>query len=129
KNRTTKKFIDNSIGPETWFWEFGDGTTSTQQNPLHTYSTPGFYVVKLTVTNGSCSHSTTRNVVMMNEKANFQTADTILCRNSMATFTAFGMKRGNISSWQWNFGDGASGTQDSIATHVYTAAGNYKVTL
>jgi PKD repeat protein len=39
----------------TYSWAFGDGATSTDQNPVHTYSTAGHYTVTLTVANGSCS--------------------------------------------------------------------------
>lgn len=45
-------FIDNTTyGPISWSWDFGDGGTSTLQNPTHTYTTPGFYDVQLIVTN------------------------------------------------------------------------------
>jgi PKD repeat protein len=44
-------FTDTSTGgPTGWTWDFGDGTTSTAQNPSHTYTAPGTYDVKLTVT-------------------------------------------------------------------------------
>lgn len=45
-------FVDKSTkSPTTWFWDFGDGTTSTQQHPSHTYTTNGYKTVKLKVTN------------------------------------------------------------------------------
>lgn len=48
----TVQFTDNSTGgPTSWLWNFGDGTTSTLQNPSHTYATTGTYSVSLTVTN------------------------------------------------------------------------------
>lgn len=40
-----------------YYWEFGDGTTSTQANPTHIYNQPGYYTVCLTVSRGSCIHS------------------------------------------------------------------------
>jgi len=46
------QFNDLSIYvPQSWFWDFGDGNTSEEQNPLHTYEEPGVYTVTLTVTN------------------------------------------------------------------------------
>ena len=47
----TVQFTDTSIGAQTRSWDFGDGTTSTDQNPQHTYAAEGFYTVSLTVTN------------------------------------------------------------------------------
>lgn len=46
------RFTDNSTGPpETFLWDFGDGTTDTVQNPIHAYTEPGYYTVTLTVEN------------------------------------------------------------------------------
>ena len=54
------KFTDTSTGsPTTWSWNFGDGTTSSSQNPVHTYTNPGTYSVTLTASNGYSSHTTT----------------------------------------------------------------------
>jgi PKD repeat protein len=61
----TIQFTDISNGTGTaWFWQFGDGTTSTSQNPSHTYSTPGVYTVTLWITtaNGVAQHSDTVTV-------------------------------------------------------------------
>ncbi len=46
------QFTDQSTvpAPTAWLWEFGDGATSTQQNPAHTYAEDGVYTVRLTVT-------------------------------------------------------------------------------
>ncbi|MEA1873681.1 MAG: C25 family cysteine peptidase, partial [Bacteroidota bacterium] len=45
------QFTDASLNADTWAWDFGDGNTSTDQNPLHTYTANGIYTVELTVTN------------------------------------------------------------------------------
>lgn len=50
----------SSNTPTSWFWEFGDGTNSTSQNPEHVYSTSGFKTVALTATNSAGSNVTTR---------------------------------------------------------------------
>ncbi|HNT08898.1 S8 family serine peptidase, partial [Methanoculleus sp.] len=48
----TVQFTDASTGsPNEWFWDFGDNTTSTDQNPIHTYTVPGNYTVSFTVAN------------------------------------------------------------------------------
>jgi hypothetical protein len=54
-------FTDTSTwSPTSWLWDFGDGVTSTAQNPSHTYTTPGKYNVTLTVTNANGSDSLTK---------------------------------------------------------------------
>lgn len=56
------QFTDQSQNaPTSWLWAFGDGTTSTLQNPSHTYTAVGSYTVSLTATNGSGSTTKTRN--------------------------------------------------------------------
>jgi PKD repeat protein len=55
-------FVDHSVGGATsWLWEFGDGKTSTQQNPTHVYVLPGTYTVSLTVSNSHGSDKFTWN--------------------------------------------------------------------
>ena len=56
-NNTTVTFSDLSSGnPLSWVWDFGDGATSNQPNPVHTYASAGVYIVSLTVSDGTCSH-------------------------------------------------------------------------
>jgi PKD repeat protein len=58
------KFTDISTGnPETWNWNFGDGTTSSQPNPVHTYTTPGAFDVNLTVTSGMNKDTSLQTIV------------------------------------------------------------------
>jgi YVTN family beta-propeller protein len=48
----TVQFTDKTTGePTSWYWDFGDGTTSTLQNPVHTYNTAGIYIPILTASN------------------------------------------------------------------------------
>jgi PKD repeat protein len=59
------QFIDNSTGGTSWSWDFGDGNTSTLQNPTHTYATADTFTVCLTVTGtGGCEASTCRTVIV-----------------------------------------------------------------
>ena len=51
----TVQFTDASPNATSWSWDFGDGNTSTQQNPLHTYATDGVYNVTLTTDGGTCT--------------------------------------------------------------------------
>lgn len=62
---STISFTDNSINiPQSWLWSFGDGTTSTLQNPTHTYSSNGVYNVQLVVTNTLGSDSMMQQVTI-----------------------------------------------------------------
>ncbi|MCG8573534.1 MAG: PKD domain-containing protein [Flavobacteriales bacterium] len=58
------EFSDLSSYPEYWIWNFGDGTTSTDQNPTHTYNEAGNYKVSLVVGNDSCSHTISKNIIV-----------------------------------------------------------------
>ena len=57
-------FTDQSTMPDTWHWDYGDGNSSTQQNPVYAYATPGVYTVTLTVTDtiSGCTDVTTATV-------------------------------------------------------------------
>lgn len=57
-------FTSNSTNGTSYAWNFGNGSTSTQQNPSHTYSSPGVYTVTLTVTNACGSSTTTQQITV-----------------------------------------------------------------
>jgi gliding motility-associated-like protein len=125
----TRKFIDRSVGATQWFWNFGDGNTSTQQNPVHTYASAGTYTVRLVVKNDTCEHETLRQVNIIAETPDFIASDTVICKGSMVTFTARNMNATNISTHSWNFGDGIVQTGGAQVNHVYRQSGNYTVQL
>lgn len=56
-NGNTYSFTDTTMGGSQWFWDFGDGNSSTNQNPVYTYSTPGTYTLTFIVT-GACKTDT-----------------------------------------------------------------------
>lgn len=66
-NSTFVRFTDTSTGEniQSWYWDFGDGYTSTEQNPTHMYATAGTYNVSLTVSNprGDTSHTETITII------------------------------------------------------------------
>jgi len=124
------KFTDISTGiPTKWKWTFGDGTSSTQQNPVHKYSTAGKYTVSLTVTNAKGSNTVTETdyiKMIANPVANFTSSVTLGKTPLTVTFTD--TSTGTPTKWKWDFGDGTSSTQQNI-THKYSKAGNYTVAL
>ncbi len=123
-------FTDQSIGADEWNWNFGDGTTSTQQNPTHIYAASGTYTVSLTVRNFTtgCTYTTTSIVRVMFERANFTVSDSALCRNAPILFTAIGNNVNDVATFEWDFGDGTTAT-GITATHSYSISGSYTAQL
>ncbi len=112
----------------TYQWTFGDGSTSTQLNPSHTYTAGGNYTVRLIATNSAgCSDTITRNnyVSINNIVANFTTNRTTACVGQNITFTS---NAPGAVGWNWNFGDGGTSTSEN-PTRSYSTAGTYTVTL
>lgn len=119
----------------SWLWDFGDGHTSTQQNPSYSYTTPGDYVVKLTVTNSSgCSATSATQIVHINAKpvAAFMYS-TPSCAGQVVVFTDKSTSAdGSIAKWVWNFGDQSAAdteTSNQAVSHTYTTDGTYTATL
>ncbi len=67
----TATFTNTSINSTVYAWNFGDGGTSTQPNPVHTYATSGTYNVRLIATNGSCSDTIYHNVTIVAGGSNY----------------------------------------------------------
>jgi pseudomonalisin len=127
----TVHFTDKSVGSiKSWLWNFGDGKTSTTQNPSHTYSKAGAYTVTLTVTgaDGETSALTESNYITVctAPKANFTAAPVSGKAPLPVVFTD--KSTGVITSWLWNFGDGATSTVES-PNHTYSKTGTYKAKL
>ena len=121
-------FFDSSEGAETWAWEFPGGTpaSSTEENPIVTYETPGVYDVTLAVTNPFGSNSVTQIDYIIVEtvpSAGF----TFSTDNSVATFTNTSTNVGS-STYLWDFGDGEFSSMEN-PTHNYQESGDYTVTL
>jgi gliding motility-associated-like protein len=123
-NKFNITFRDRSIGALTYDWSFGDGTSSTAQNPMHTYATTGTYTVRLRVTNGACYYIATQTLKIIDERAAFVLQDSVLCRNATVTFLTPTIDSSNIASYVWHFGDGQTGTGRTV-THNYTSTGSF----
>jgi gliding motility-associated-like protein len=130
KARLKRKFNDRSIGADSWFWEFGDGNTSTLQSPEHTYAASGSYIVKLTVHNDTtgCDFTKTTTILIVNELANFIASDTVICKPNPVEFQATQITPSYYALFAWNFGDNSTGTGTPI-TKIYYNSGIYNVTL
>jgi PKD repeat protein len=140
-------FTDQSSGsPTSWSWAFGDGTTSTVQNPSHTYSGAGRYTVSLTVTNGVGSDTLVRRryitvqptrplpastsgyvgVSIPPPTAAFSGRPTSGSAALLVFFTD--QSTGAPTAWSWDFGDGNTSTARN-PIHIYTSPRSYTVTL
>ena len=131
----TVKFIDISIDGsatiEGWSWKFGDGTTSTAENPTHTYATPGDYNVTLTVTSPLGPSTRTENGFISVLALPTVSFETEVDESDPLTITFIDTSDpgdGDIDRWEWTFDDGASSTEER-PTHTYAAAGEYRVRL
>jgi PKD repeat protein len=128
----TVQFTDQSTGePYDFAWTFGDGGSSTEQNPIHTYTQPGSYAVALAVYNGTGTDGEMKyNFITVNESlvADFSANNTSISAGQLVSFTD--MSIGGPTSWQWDFGDGTIiTTYDGALNHVYMDPGVYTVTL
>ncbi|HOS47671.1 MAG TPA: PKD domain-containing protein [Bacteroidia bacterium] len=127
-NPATVAFADSSINPLSWQWDFGDGTTSNLQNPVHTYIVDGFYDVQLIVESVSGCFDTLHVdtlVSVLTSTALFNADSTTGCLPFMVNFADSSL---NAVSWQWDFGDGSSSTLMN-PSHIYSTPGVYTVTL
>jgi PKD repeat protein len=124
-------FANTSSGDYTTSkWYFGDGTTSTEQNPSHTYTNAGQFTVALTVSGPGGSNTLTRtgyiSVVHPPPDAAFSASPTAGVAPLAVVFAD--ESTGTISSWLWDFGDGTTGTARN-PTHGYMQPGSYTVSL
>jgi PKD repeat protein len=118
-------FSDSSSNsPTSWLWDFGDGNTSTQQNPSHIYLANGTYTVCLTATNSFGTDSTckTVNVSCALPDANWGYND------SNRTVSFSDSTSNSPVYWLWDFGDGNTSTLVN-PTHTYATNGAYTVCL
>ena len=127
----TVAFSNTSVGYTTsWLWEFGDGTTSTEQHPMHTYTAAETYTVRLTVANEIGSDSQTQADLITVAPPPPVASFTGSVQTGLAPLTvAFSdTSTGDITSWLWEFGDGTV-SSDQHPVHTYTRAGTYSVRL
>lgn len=123
-------FTDQSTGGgSSWSWDFGDGGSSTLQNPSHVYAAPGTYAVSLTVNGPGCGDTETKAgyvTVGSAPTAGFSASATNGSAPLQVDFTD--LSSGAPTGWLWDFGDGGSATTQD-AGHLYTTPGTYTVTL
>ena len=126
-------FTDASTDTTSWLWDFGDGGSSTNQNPTHTYNSVGNFTVSLAATNV--------NGTVFENKTDYITVSAPVATPPVASFTT-NVTEGSVSlavlfndtstnsptSWSWDLGDGTTVTTQDVV-HTYTSIGTYNVTL
>jgi PKD repeat protein len=120
-------FRNKSLNGDSYLWDFGDKVFSLEKEPVHTYYTPGNYIVTLTVSNVSGQSVKTKLIkVYQNPVAVFNIYPTDVINNTQVVVFS------NYSYWNesqlWRFGDGSTSTEES-PWHKYDHEGSYNVTL
>jgi len=122
-------FTNNSLGGLNFLWDFGDGQTSTEDNPSHLYPQTGAYTVKLTAYDStSCNKvddTTFTITVSPIPIASFTFNPTEPTEN---TFTNFVNHSQGATKYAWNFGDGDTSTLEN-PKHIFDATSTYNVCL
>jgi len=134
----TVQFADSSTdSPTTWAWDFGDGTTSTSQNPTHIFTLPGTYEVTLTATNAQGTDTYTYPIYVsdpaevtiphVDPVASFTTDGLQILPGDTVTFTD--TSSGSPVSWLWTFGGNEGTSASQNPTHQFDLEGQYSVSL
>ncbi len=129
-NGASVTFTSTSINGTSFVWDFGDGNTSTEQNPTHTYASSGNYTVLLTVSNQCNTDMRTREVnIQLQPVAAFGTSQsTTGCADYTINF--IDNSTNNPTSWNWSFPGGTPATSTlQNPTVTYTQRGIYSVSL
>ena len=127
------QFADLSTGfPDSWFWTFGDGTSSAAQNPVHSYNVPGAYEVCLIIEHNdslyNCIDSVCKTIVIpdsMNCEAEYTYEISDI---NPLELSFFDLSSGAITDWVWNFGDGTI-SHEQNPVHIFPEHAEYLVCL
>ena len=128
----TVSFTSISTGAVSYSWDFGDGGTSSIQNPTHTFTTQGVFSVRLTVTSASgCKAVINKSNLISITNPNIVSISGLPingCAPYSNNFVPSIVTPEPITAYAWTFGDGGTSTQ-AAPTHTYSTTGTYDVTL
>lgn len=127
----TISFTDMSTGfPDAWLWNFGDGTASSEQNPIHAWNIPGAYQVCLTIYNDSIQcESTFCDIVTLGDTLPDCQADYSYVQVQGLTYAFTNLSTGQPDQVIWDFGDGTPFSYETNPVHTWEQAGIYHVCL
>lgn len=110
-----------------WSWDFGDGSSSTDKNPVNTFPAAGNYTVKLSaISDFGCVSTDSKAINLSNKPQAKFTVPTVTCENNNIVFTdastiTAGVANNTITQWKWNLDNGAGVvTQNTNAAQSYT---------
>lgn len=132
----TFNFTDQSSAANStisqWFWDFGDATTSTLQNPTKQYAAPGTYTVTLYTNSaaGCRSDTATMQVTVLQLPTVSFTASNLLCATEPVQLTSTSVPNaGVITQYAWTVNSTSTGGNNQVITYVPPSAGTYLVGL
>ncbi len=117
----------------SYWWDFGDGISSSEQYPEHIYDTAGYYPVTLTlVDNHGCdsTRTITDYIYMQNiPQPKFSSTDSVSECYPLTVNFEDTTNNSDVIDWLWDFGDGETSSHLKFPEHIYTAPGLYNVSL
>jgi PKD repeat protein len=124
----TVQSTDQSQNATRWSWDFGDGDTSTSQNPLHTYYVAGSYTVTLSASNKNGTISTFSTITVQQPALPIANFVSNVSSGYTPLSVQFTDQSQNAAGWSWDFGDGNTSIAQS-PVHSYSLPGIYNVNL
>jgi PKD repeat protein len=123
------RFLDNATNnTKSWLWDFGDGTTSTEKKPNHTFSLEKNYQVKLTVSNDFASYYQSDSIIVLKNTPVMPIADYTYIAKPFYIIDFTDKSTGNPTGWLWSFGDGGTSNLQN-PTYQFLTGGVYTVSL
>ena len=122
-------FTDESTGsPASWSWDFGDGNTSTLENPTNTYANDGTYSVTLTEENSLGTNATTMTgyIVVGSTAPVASFTESYTSGTAPLTVQFTDQSTESPTSWEWSFGDGSTGTAREPVTYIHGRGNLYR---
>lgn len=123
-------FDNFSVGGTSYAWDFGDGATSTIEDPTHMYTDTGTYIVTLIVNPGFVCADTAIAVIELYNTLTANFSYSAGCSGTPVTFEdeSVSSAAGDIITWDWDFADGSSSSLPN-PSHEYADGGTYSVVL
>ncbi len=125
QNGMTVSFANKSLNANSFLWSFGDGSTSSEKDPIHTYTQEGEYTISLSVKNKTKTNQNTKQIIIVKPeeqpvaKFTYQSKDLKVSFHNTST---------DAIVYQWDFGDGTTSIEKE-PTHIYKQEGSYSVSL